>query len=237
MAKDIQVTVTCPEKHQNMNQCVRLLQKDENEKCQNRRAEITCEGHAEKTQVNVGLIVGVLLGILGLLGVISQRNRLSALRRYGQKDAKDKSLNANEMNNMETVDRDSEEKMSLFEKDDYEEVDAPITNRKGEDDADDKSAGSTGTEYDDIEEQAHDVSHSQTHDEDDPGLPLLPKRPETLLDEVTYEVEIEGEQDYDDAMPREPLANENAGTPTADPPAQADVIMDAETNANIEVVE
>lgn len=51
----------------------------------------------------------------------------------------------------------------------------------GEDDADDKSAGSAGTEYDDIEEQAHDVSHSQTHDEDDPDLPLLPKRPETLL--------------------------------------------------------
>lgn len=59
----------------------------------------------------------------------------------------------------------------------------------------------------------------------------------TFADEVTYEVEIEGEQDYDDAMPIEALANENAGTPTSDPPAQADVIMDAETNANIEVVE
>ncbi|XP_056629485.1 scavenger receptor cysteine-rich type 1 protein M130 [Triplophysa dalaica] len=267
MANDIQVTVTCPEKYQNINQCVQLLQKEKNQKCQNGRAKITCEGQVKKTQVNVGLIVGVLLGILGLLGVISQRNRLlSALRRYRKKDAKDKTLNANEMNDMETEDRDSEENVSLFEKDDYEEVDA-ITKRKGEDDADDKSAGSAGTEYDDIEEQAHDVSHSQTHDEDDPDPPLLPKRPETLLgtalkfkpphcvcvcvfcfcaherisvtfaDEVTYEVEIEGEQDYDDAIPIEALANENAGTPTADPPAQADVIMDAETNANIEVVE
>lgn len=96
--------------------------------------------------------------------------------------------------------------MSLFEKDDYEEVDAAITNTKGEiclsialfailscvlsiqsvllpgeDDADDKSAGSAGTEYDDIEEQAHAVSHPQTDTEDDPGLPLLPKRPENLL--------------------------------------------------------
>ncbi|KAA0714331.1 Antigen WC1.1 [Triplophysa tibetana] len=234
-AKDIQVRVTCPEKHQNISQCVRLLHKEKNQICQ--RAEITCEGQVEKTQVNVGLILGVLLGILGLLGLISQRNRLlSALRRYRKKDAKDKNLNANEMNDVETEDRDSEENMSLFEKDDYEEVDA-ITNRKGEDNADDKSAGSAGTEYDDIEEQGHDFSHSQTHDEEEPDPPLLPKRPEALLDEVTYEVEIEGEQDYDDAMPIEALANENAGTPTADPPAQADVFMDAETNANIEVVE
>lgn len=51
----------------------------------------------------------------------------------------------------------------------------------GEDDADDKSAGSAGTEYDDIEEQAHAVSHPQTDTENDPGLPLLPKRPENLL--------------------------------------------------------
>lgn len=56
-------------------------------------------------------------------------------------------------------------------------------------------------------------------------------------DEVTYEVEIEGEQDYDDAMPRETLANENAGTPTTDPSARADEVLDAETNANTEVVE
>lgn len=132
----------------------------------------------------------------------------------------------------------------------------------GEDDADDKSAGSAGTEYDDIEEQAHNVSHPQTPAEDDPVLPLLPKRPENLLgtalkfplppslcvclvwahvgmsvtfacvsaDEVTYEVEAEGEQDYDDAMP-----GENAEIPLTDPSAQADVNMDAETDAVVEV--
>lgn len=44
ISRDIQVTVTCPENHQNINQCVQLLQKDKNEKCQHGPAEITCKG-------------------------------------------------------------------------------------------------------------------------------------------------------------------------------------------------
>lgn len=42
--KDIQVKVNCPEKHRNINQCVHILQKEEKDKCRNRRFEITCEG-------------------------------------------------------------------------------------------------------------------------------------------------------------------------------------------------
>lgn len=39
-------------------------------------------GYVEKSQVNVGLIVGILLGILGVLALISQRNRLLSFCMY-----------------------------------------------------------------------------------------------------------------------------------------------------------
>ncbi|XP_051740140.1 protein PFF0380w-like isoform X2 [Ctenopharyngodon idella] len=165
-----------------------------------------------KSEVNSGLIVGLSLAVLGLIMVFMWMNRkrlLLALRHYRNKNGKDINSDRNEMNNMEKEDRDlTQGNASLLEYDDYEDVDSD-KNKIGDEDADDRSQGSSGNEYDDIEGQNGDISPHQTHIDDD--LPLHPKRPDNILDQDTYEVETENQEEYDDVMPVEAAANENAG--------------------------
>ncbi|KAL0187113.1 hypothetical protein M9458_018783, partial [Cirrhinus mrigala] len=103
-----------------------------------------------------------------------------------------------------------------------------------EEDEDYRKRDSSGTEYDDIEGQANGISPSQTHHDDDLDLPLLPKRPEDILDQDTYEVEMEKQEDYDDVKAIEDAANENAGTTGTQ--ARLDVDSDAGPGANADAM-
>ncbi|CAM4718502.1 unnamed protein product [Leuciscus chuanchicus] len=198
VAKEM-VTIKCPGEYGNISQCVQVLK----EKCTEDLAQIKCEGYKKiESPGNTGLIVGLSLGILGLLIMVfmwmNRRRLLLVLRNYRNKNGKDINIDRNEMKNMEKEDR-------------------------GGEDADDRSKGSSGTEYDDIEGQNSDISLPQTHADDD--LPLLPKRPNNILaDQDTYEVEIENKEDYDDVMPVE-----NAGM--AETQALVDVAVDAGTGS------
>ncbi|XP_056115506.1 antigen WC1.1 [Rhinichthys klamathensis goyatoka] len=228
IAKEIKVTVKCPEKYQYISQCVQPF----NEKCTLGPVEIKCEGYEEKVKStgNSGLIVGLSLGMLGLLIMVfmwmNRKRLLLVLRNYRNKNGKDINIDRNEMNNMEKEDRAksvsdlSQGKASSLEYDEYEDAD-PVS-KTGEEDADDRSEVSSGTEYDDIEGQNSDISPHQSHADDD--LPLLPKRPDNILDQDTYEVETEKQEDYDDVM-----AFENAGM--ADTRAQVDVAVNAGTDS------
>ncbi|XP_051949705.1 antigen WC1.1 [Xyrauchen texanus] len=234
IAKEIKVALKCPDTYQSVSQCVQHLKEN---KCKHEPAIFKCEGYVpkEKSQVNYGLKVGLSLGILVLLVLIiiwRQKKRLHLLlTRYRNKDDKDITRDGNEMNHMGTEDEDLYERKMPFDKDDYEDVNFA----QGEDDVDDRSKGSSGTEYDDIERQVNDVSPLQTLTDFDPSLPLLPKRPENMIaDDVTYEVEIENQEDYDDVMPAD--ANENAGIPTKTVQAQVDALNAAEDAVNMDVM-
>ncbi|XP_039521396.1 scavenger receptor cysteine-rich type 1 protein M130 isoform X3 [Pimephales promelas] len=224
IAKEIKVTIKCPENYQYIHQCVQRF----NDKCKQGPVEIKCEGYGEKviSTGNSGLIVGLALTMLGLLMMLfmwmNRKRLLLVLRNCRNKNEKDINIDRNEMNNMEKENRDLPQgKSSSLEYDEYEDAD-PVS-KTGEEDADDKSEGSSGTEYDDIEGQNRDISPHQSHADDD--LPLLPKRSENILaDQDTYEVETEKQEDYDDVM-----AFENAGM--ADALAQVDVAVDAGTDS------
>ncbi|XP_067249618.1 scavenger receptor cysteine-rich type 1 protein M160 isoform X2 [Chanodichthys erythropterus] len=231
LAKEIEVTINCPKNHQRISQCVHFKE-EKKKKCI--PAEIKCEGCVEedKPQTDFGLIAGLSLGVLGLLIMVflwmSRKRLLLVLRRYRNKNGKDINVDGNEMNNIKKEDRDlSEGKASLLDYDDYEDVDSD-KNKTRDEDADNRSQGSSGTEYDDIEGQNGDISPHQMHNDD--NLPLLPKRPDNILeDQDTYEVETENQEEYDDVMPVEAAADENAGT--ADTQAQMDVAVDAGTDS------
>ncbi|XP_067270420.1 scavenger receptor cysteine-rich type 1 protein M160 [Pseudorasbora parva] len=217
---DTSVTINCPKSHHPtdpIGQCVHL----EKGRCR-KPAEIKCQGYIEKTPpVSSGLIVGLTLAMLALLIMVfmwmNRKRLLLALRHYRNKNGKDIKTDRNEMNNMDTKDKDlSQGSASSLEYDDYADVDT-AKNKTGEEDADNRSAGSSGTEYDDIEGQNSDTSPHQTHTDDE--VPLLPMRSVNMLDQDTYEVETEKQEDYDDVIPVE-----NVGRAAQ---AQVDVDVDA----------
>uniref|UniRef100_A0A8C2KG13 Si:dkey-8e10.2 n=1 Tax=Cyprinus carpio TaxID=7962 RepID=A0A8C2KG13_CYPCA len=232
IVKEIKVNIKCPESHQNIFQCVNLLK---NPECSLGYADIKCEGYSPKVGISsVRLVLGLLGGMLGLLILFLMiRNRkrlLLALSHYRNKNGKDMNTDMNEMDKMDAENRDLSERNALFlDNDEYEDVDS-LMEKSGEEDEDDRKRDSSGTEYDDIEGQANGISPSQTHHDDNVNLPLLPKRPENILDQDTYEVEKEKEEDYDDVIPIEPAANENAGTTGT----QAHVDVDVDEGADSE---
>ncbi|XP_059358914.1 scavenger receptor cysteine-rich type 1 protein M130-like [Carassius carassius] len=198
---------------------------------------VACKGYTPKgSNSSVGLILGLLGAVLGLLILfLMWRNRkrlLLALRYYRNKKGKDVNPDVNEMDKMDTEDKGfSEEKASFSDNDDYQDVDS-LMDKSGEEDEDDRKRDSSGTEYDDIEGQANGISPSQTHHDEDLDIPLLPKRPENIFDQDTYEVETEKQEDYDDVIPVNAAANENAGmTGTR---AHVDVDMDEGADSDLD---
>ncbi|XP_026126537.1 scavenger receptor cysteine-rich type 1 protein M160-like [Carassius auratus] len=137
-------------------------------------------------------------------GKLTPNDNKKFLRYYRSKKGKDVNPDVNEMDKMDTEDK------AFFDNDDYEDVDS-LMDKSGEEDEDDRKRDSSGTEYDDIEGQANGTSPSQTHHDEDLDIPLLPKRPENILDQDTYEVETEKQKDCDDVISVEATANENAG--------------------------
>ncbi|XP_043102263.1 scavenger receptor cysteine-rich type 1 protein M130 isoform X2 [Puntigrus tetrazona] len=198
-------------------------------------------GYTPRGNSSVGLIMGLLGGMLGLLILFliwtNRKHLLLALRHFRNMNRKEVNPNVNEMSKMDTEDKDSSEgKASFLDKDDYEDVDSLVDESGEEEDEDDRKRGSSGTEYDDIEGQANEIFPSQTHREHDLNLPLLPRRPENMLDQDTYEVEIEEQEDYDDVIPVEVAANENAGTAGAQAHEGADSDLDAALDENADAV-
>ncbi|XP_043102262.1 scavenger receptor cysteine-rich type 1 protein M160 isoform X1 [Puntigrus tetrazona] len=237
IVKAVNVKINCPSKHYKISQCMHLKY----EKCSHTPTEIQCEGYTPRGNSSVGLIMGLLGGMLGLLILFliwtNRKHLLLALRHFRNMNRKEVNPNVNEMSKMDTEDKDSSEgKASFLDKDDYEDVDSLVDESGEEEDEDDRKRGSSGTEYDDIEGQANEIFPSQTHREHDLNLPLLPRRPENMLDQDTYEVEIEEQEDYDDVIPVEVAANENAGTAGAQAHEGADSDLDAALDENADAV-
>ncbi|XP_049342167.1 scavenger receptor cysteine-rich type 1 protein M160 [Astyanax mexicanus] len=171
---------------------------------------------APNTALIVGLVIGLLFLLLAIIIGIWQRKTLLAMLRLrpAGKD-EDVELSSNEMQDLnERNDTDlHERKSSMFEIDNYEEVD-PIMNQEDEesknqelqpDEEEGGSGGSSMTEYDDVEERNEKPIRFE---DSSPAEPLLPPRPPNLLGDVSYEVELEEleeqeelEEDYDDAAP------------------------------------
>ncbi|XP_059379216.1 scavenger receptor cysteine-rich type 1 protein M160-like [Carassius carassius] len=228
--KETKVNISCPKSYQNIFQCVNRLKKPG---CSSEYADIKCEGYIPKPENSLWkLILGLLGGMLGLLILVlmitNRKRLLLALSHYRNKNGKDINTDMNEMDKVDTENKDLSEQNALFlDNDEYEDVDS-LMDKSGEEDEDDRKRDSSGTEYDDIEGQANRISPSQTHHDNDLNLPLLPKRPENILDQDTYEVEKEKEEDYDDVIPIEAAANENAGTTGT----QAHVDVDVDEGAD-----
>ncbi|XP_059358913.1 scavenger receptor cysteine-rich type 1 protein M130-like [Carassius carassius] len=223
--KEIKVKIDCPETHYNIFQCMHHLK---NDKCTHGPAEINCgitpntEGYTTKTAGYTPQTAGYTP---------------KGVRYYRSKNGKDVNPDVNEMDKMDTEDKVffflgfSEEKALFLDNDDYQDVDS-LMDKSGEEDEDDRKRDSSGTEYDDIEGQAKEISPSQTHHDEDLDIPLLPKRPENILDQDTYEVETEKQEDYDDVISVEATANENAGmTGTR---AHVDVDVDEGADSDLE---
>ncbi|KAK2898280.1 hypothetical protein Q8A67_009698 [Cirrhinus molitorella] len=234
MATEKMVTIKCPQKHYKLSQCVQ--QKGQ---CSGEDATIECDGYVPKeSNSSVSLILGLLGGVLGLLILflmwINRKRLLLVLRKYRNKNGKDMNTDVKEMDKMDREDGGaSEHKASFSDHDEYEDVDS-FMDKSGEEEDDYRKRGSSGTEYDDIEGQDNDISPSKTHHDEDFNLPLLPKRPENILDQDTYEVEIEKQDDYDDVVSVEDGANENAGTTGRQ--AHLDVDSDAGPGANADAM-
>ncbi|XP_073766175.1 scavenger receptor cysteine-rich type 1 protein M130 isoform X3 [Danio rerio] len=225
IARDKNVSIHCPPRYYSFSQCV-----ESSQAISCKPAEIRCEGYIEPQESSsAGLIVGLILAVLVLVVLvfmwINRKRLLLALRNYRNNKEKDIRVNGNEMDSMDDGDL-SERKASLLDRDDYEDVDS-VEKSGEEDEEDDKSQGSSGTEYDDIEGQANSRSASQTFNNDHLNQPLLPKRPENLLDQDLYEVETEKE-DYDDVMSIEATHEENLETTKP----EARVYVDLEAGAD-----
>ncbi|RXN12416.1 scavenger receptor cysteine-rich type 1 M160-like protein [Labeo rohita] len=203
MAKEIKVTIKCSPNHYRVSQCIQYPKQ-----CKGEPAKIKCEGYIPKVEFSlVSLILGLLGAVLGLVILILMWMNRKRLRLAYLSERK-----------ASLLDHDK------FDRDNYEDVDSLMEKSAGEED-DYRKRGSSGTEYDDIEGQANGISPSETHHDDNIDLPLLPKRPENILDYDTYEVEMEKQEDYDDVEPIEDASNENAGTTGTQ--ARLDVDSDA----------
>ncbi|KAL6459207.1 hypothetical protein MHYP_G00326790 [Metynnis hypsauchen] len=225
--------------------------------CQEGKAIIYCEKHVPVVEVvppNTGLIVGLLVGLLFLLVaiviVIWQRKRfLAILRLKHSAGDKDIELSSNEMQDIHENKDLYDRKSSMFEIDDYEDVDL-ITNpmedeseSQGEskDEEHSLSGGSSRTQYDDVEESSH---RKQEPENSSPAAPLLPQRPANL--------HVEGEDEeksssggssrtqYDDVEESSDRAQEPENSSLAAPllpPRPANLHDDVSYKAELDVLE
>ncbi|XP_066499365.1 scavenger receptor cysteine-rich type 1 protein M160 [Hoplias malabaricus] len=189
------------------------------EACSNGPAYIECQKYVA-TNSNAELISGLVVTLLLVVViVIWQRKRLLALLR-SKSSSKDQDVELSSNTDTKREVDLNDRKSSMFEMDDYVDVD-PIMNPvetksqdlqpdEGEEERKDVSEGSSRTEYDDVEE-----NEASQEPENSPTQPLLPPRPANLLDDVSYEVELDDPDDYDDAMPAQAAVSEERGSPVS----------------------
>ncbi|XP_037391526.1 scavenger receptor cysteine-rich type 1 protein M160 [Pygocentrus nattereri] len=236
-SEGVQTSFKCEKGETDPKSCVKY------ESCQEGKALIYCEKYVPVVKVvppNTGLIVGLVVGLLFMLVAIAimiwQRKRfLTILRLKSSGGEKDAELNNKEMQDLNKKNRDMHDrKSSVFEMDDYEDVD-PIMNpmedepksqklqhAEDEDDEESRSGGSSRTQYDDVEESS---DRQQEPENSSPAEPLLPPRPANLLDDVSYEVELEVLDDYDDATPAQAAVSESGESPGSEASEAADMLV------------
>ncbi|KAL6459208.1 hypothetical protein MHYP_G00326800 [Metynnis hypsauchen] len=233
----VQTSFKCEKGETDPKSCVKY------ESCQQRKAIIYCEKHVPKVKVvppNTGLIVGLLVGLLFILVAIAiviwQRKRFLAILRLKPSGGdKDIEFNNKEMQDLNEKNKDMHDrKSSVFEMDDYEDVD-PIMNQvedesksqdlqhtEGEDEEESSSGGSSRTQYDDVVES---TERQQEPENSSPAEPLLPPRPANLLDDVSYEVELDVLDDYDDVTPAQAAVSESGENPGSEASEAADMLV------------
>ncbi|XP_072536916.1 scavenger receptor cysteine-rich type 1 protein M130 [Salminus brasiliensis] len=214
----------CKNKDSHPKHCIKFSSSPENS------TRIKCEKFVPEVivqPVNIALITGVVVGLffllLAIVIVIWQRKRFIVILRSqlaaGGDDVElsvDAMQNLNERNGKDLSDR----KSSMFEIDDYEDAELIMNPRddksksqelhSAEEKERSASEGSSRTEYDDVEERYNSPLKSESSN---PAEPLLPPRPANLQDDISYEVELEELDDYDDAAPVQATLSDPEGGP------------------------
>ncbi|KAK3540366.1 hypothetical protein QTP70_030115, partial [Hemibagrus guttatus] len=185
---------------------------------------IAIPDYVSPKETNTGLIVGIVVGlVLLLVAVLIMYRKRKAIRailrlKFPEEDS-DMDVSENEMQNLNAKD--------VFETDDYDDVVASVNSMEenqsdgaSEYDEEDASTsqGSSGTEYDDVDE-----GNVKKSADNSPAEPILPPRSNNLLDKVTFEVEVEPQEDYDDVISPQTVDSEQKESldipdPSTDPP-------------------
>ncbi|KAL7884672.1 hypothetical protein AOLI_G00074420 [Acnodon oligacanthus] len=224
-SEEVKTSFICEDEETDPKSCIKY------QSCQKRKAIIYCEKHVPVVEVvppNTGLIVGLVVGLLFMLvaivTVIWQRKRFLAILRLKPSGGdKDMELNNKEMQDLNEKNRElHDRKSSVFEMDDYEDVDPVMNPTEDEsksqelqhaeagDEEKISSGGSSRTQYDDVEESS---DRQKEPENSSPTEPLLPPRPANLLDDVSYEVELEALDDYDDVTSAQAAVSESGENP------------------------
>ncbi|KAB5567211.1 hypothetical protein PHYPO_G00230190 [Pangasianodon hypophthalmus] len=217
------ISINCGDDYKSLMHCVKPVP----QAC-TRKAVFYCDNYippVKKIQPDTGLIVGVVVGlVLVLVAVLivfwKRKTFLAILRFKTSAEDTDMEISGKEMQRLSEKD--------VFEEDDYDDIVTTVNPMEdnqsqvsaSEHDEENKSTseGSSGTEYDDVdEENVKPPAESSTTD------PLLPPRPDNLLDEVTFEAEVEPQEDYDDVSLPQAMVSEQRESfdipgPSSDPP-------------------
>ncbi|KAG7332685.1 hypothetical protein KOW79_004519 [Hemibagrus wyckioides] len=206
------ISFSCTKNHIDLKHCFRA-----GNVCKE-KAGIYCDNYVPPVEPNIPMIVVIVVGLVLLLIAVlimyRKRKTIRGILRFkSSEEDSDMEISENEL-------------QSLNEKDDYDDV--ASVNSIEEDQSDDaseheeedasSSQGSSGTEYDDVDEENAKISAGRN-----PTEPILPPRPNNLLDEVTFEAEVEPQEDYDDVILPQTVDTEQKESldipdPSTDPP-------------------
>ncbi|XP_060788367.1 scavenger receptor cysteine-rich type 1 protein M130-like isoform X2 [Neoarius graeffei] len=167
------------------------------------KAVIYCDNYdsVNKTGLIVGVVVGLalLLVVAALILYWKRETFLTRLRFKFSSEDTDVEINENEMQNLN--EKDNLENSS----EDYDDIGTTVNPREenqsevstSENDEENMSTSqsSSGTDYDEADEE-----NAKPPANSNPTEPLLPPRPDNLLDKVTFEAEVEPQEDYDDVI-------------------------------------
>ncbi|XP_060788378.1 scavenger receptor cysteine-rich type 1 protein M160-like isoform X2 [Neoarius graeffei] len=190
----------CTKDHQYLMHCFRP------ENCE-RKAIIYCDNYVppvKKEKADIGYIIGVVVGLVLLLVAAlivywKRKTFLAILRFKSSSEDNDVEINKNEMQSLNEKDNLENGSENY---DDIGTIVNPMEDNQSEVSAseNDKENMSTsqsfsGTDYDEADEE-----NAKPPANSNPTEPLLPPRPDNLLDKVTFEADVEPQEDYDDVI-------------------------------------
>ncbi|XP_060788373.1 scavenger receptor cysteine-rich type 1 protein M130-like isoform X2 [Neoarius graeffei] len=186
------------------------------------KAVIYCDNYVSVNKI--GLIVGVVVGLLVAALIVYWKRKaiLASLRFKFSSEDTDVEINENEMQNLN--EKDNLENSS----ENYDDIGTTVNPREenqsevstSENDEENMSTSqsSSGTDYEEADEE-----NAKPPANSNPTEPLLPPRPDNLLDKVTFEAEVEPQEDYDDVILPQMVVSEqkerlNIPGPSSNPP-------------------